>query len=379
MVDYPFTRKQKNNISEWSAINRGLQNTLKAVIRGEYTEEELAFFCRSAIRDAESQPNDANMVFWGYDKPETMPSDARCEFFYLPTYLIVLIMVAGINRYPKLSEIHDVKGTLSRGLRACVAHNLSGSGYEGYGILLENLEMFIRAGISGFLRDYPGICDDFSKVFNEQIKAVRAAYKRGEHMAGWNQDFSAEQKEVLDLYDESLKEEDHEGLVWYVAYGSNLLAGRLKNYIAGGRCAYNKREYKPCDDTRLPERSVTVRIPYSMYYSGASKSWGEKPVCFLDIAKPGMAYGRAYLVRKAQLDWIHNQEGKGHAWYSQRVRLENIDDIPAYTFTSSVAKEHRPFNMVSASYGVVLFCGMKESYPCMSDENIFEYLISCGR
>lgn len=198
-MKYSFTRSHEVNLHSWSEINRELKNTMEATVSGQYTEEELADYCRQAIRDGEPLPKDPNMVFWGYDAPQTMPADARCEYFYLPTYLIVLTMVAGINRYPKLMEIEGIEDILSRGLFACTGRGLQGSGYESYGILLENLTMFINAGILNFLYDHPGIGGTFGEMFNEHIEHIRSDYNNGQHIADWNEDFSKEQKELLDL------------------------------------------------------------------------------------------------------------------------------------------------------------------------------------
>ena len=172
----------------------------------------------------------------------------------------------------------------------------------------------------------------------------------------------------------------NEDYVWYVSYGSNLLGERFERYIRGGKCRFNGSYYTGCTDKSMPIKSVPVTIPFNMYYSNykRSSSWKNTAVCFLDISRPGMAYGRAYLIKKNQLDSIHRQEGNGANWYPEKVSLPEIDGIPAYTFANRTLKESFPFSMVSAEYGIVLFKGMKETYPGMTDEDIYSYLESCG-
>ena len=168
--------------------------------------------------------------------------------------------------------------------------------------------------------------------------------------------------------------------VWYVAYGSNLLTERLEYYIKGGDCPYNGRSYTECTDTAMPQKSVPVEIPHDMYFSNFGKgAWPNSAVCFLDIARPGKAYGRAWLVEHRQLEEIHAKEGKGTNWYPECVRLDDIDGIPAYTFTSKAEKQREPFWKVSAPYGFILYKGMKETYPEMTDEEIYGYLSRCGK
>lgn len=168
--------------------------------------------------------------------------------------------------------------------------------------------------------------------------------------------------------------------VWYVTYGSNLLKERLGYYIKGGTCQYNGRCYKACPDTTMPEKSIPVMIPYDMYYSNFDMgSWKNSTVCFLDVTKPGKAYGRAWLVTSSQLEEIHRREGKGANWYPDCMRLDDIDGIPAYTFVNRREKQHEAFSRVNSLYGIVLYRGMKETYPGMNDDEILSYLNGCGK
>lgn len=170
-----------------------------------------------------------------------------------------------------------------------------------------------------------------------------------------------------------------EKMVWYVAYGSNLLRERLKYYIQGGNCPANGRNYAPCDNTDMPSESRPVTIPYSMFYSNYDRgAWKNSAVCFLDLGRPGRAYGRAYLVTEEQLKHIHGQEGKGPGWYPERIRLDDIEGFPAYTFGGYQSKTHEPFYRVSAEYGVILYRGLHEAYPELSENAIVDYLRKCG-
>jgi hypothetical protein len=167
--------------------------------------------------------------------------------------------------------------------------------------------------------------------------------------------------------------------VWYVSYGSNLLEERLRYYVEGGFCCFNKKTYQSCSDATLPIESCPILIPYDMYYSNYDMgSWHKSAVCFLDLSHPGKSYGKAYKIRKSQLDEIHGKEGKGSGWYPDCVHLDDIDGIPAYTFAGYQVKNKEPFEKVSAEYGIVLYKGLKETYPEMNDSDILDYLRGCG-
>ena len=117
-----------------------------------------------------------------------------------------------------------------------------------------------------------------------------------------------------------------------------------------------------------------------MYYANYDRgSWKRSAVSFLDLSKAGFSYGRAYKIKKSQLEEIHRKEGRGSNWYPQCISLGYIDGIPACTFANRRDKDKESFDRVSSEYGIVLFRGMKETYPEMSDEDIMEYLRKCGR
>lgn len=167
--------------------------------------------------------------------------------------------------------------------------------------------------------------------------------------------------------------------VWYVSYGSNLLEERLRYYIQGGTYPANGKQYRACQNTDMPTDSRQVMIPYNMFYSNYDMgSWRNSAVCFLDLTRPGEAYGRAYLVTEEQLKHIHKQESPHTNWYPERIKLDDIDGIPAYTCGGYQKKKHEPFCKISAEYGIVLYRGLNEAYPELSEPEIMNYLRKCG-
>ncbi|OPX83659.1 MAG: hypothetical protein A4E53_04494 [Pelotomaculum sp. PtaB.Bin104] len=91
-------------------------------------------------------------------------------------------------------------------------------------------------------------------------------------------------------------------LVWYVGYGSNMLNERFMCYINGGQFRHNGRPHNRCADTTPPLAKMIYEIPYNMYYGNRSSGWNGMGVSFLDITRPGKAYGVAYLVTKSQFE-----------------------------------------------------------------------------
>lgn len=79
-----------------------------------------------------------------------------------------------------------------------------------------------------------------------------------------------------------------------------------------------------------------------------------------------------------QLEHIHNREGKGHDWYPEKISLDDIEGLPACTFGGYKPKTHEPLCRVSAEYGIILYRGLHEAYPELSEKEIIDYLRKCG-
>ena len=209
IMEYTFNRKHtmtggsegQNFTREWNRITTKMRRTLDRIVDSKYTEAELASWFKKAIRDGEPLPKNPEMIFWMFGEPESMPADARCEYVYLPTYLMVLSMVAAVNRYPGLMDISGIRDTLSRGLKACTGRGLSGSGFEGMNILLENIRMFTGAGIKQFMAEYPVMSPEFREMFEDIITDIRSAYNEGRHIFDYNGNFKEKQRAALDMYD----------------------------------------------------------------------------------------------------------------------------------------------------------------------------------
>lgn len=247
------------------------------------------------------------------------------------------------------------------------------------------------------LGHYPGIVEGEGRVYGELYeinsddlkqmdiledegdlylrKLVQVSLDNGECRDAWCYIYH----HSIDGHPQIFSRYGQEEMVWYVAYGSNLLEERLRYYMEGGYCIYNDRNYRGCNDKTLFVETRPIMIPYDMYYANYDKgSWEHSAVSFLDVSHSGCAYGRAYKIKKSQLNDIHVQEGRSSNWYPSMMQLEDIDGISAYTFVNHQVKQKEPFSRVSAKYGYVLLKGMKETYPGLSDDEIFTYLNQCG-
>jgi len=166
--------------------------------------------------------------------------------------------------------------------------------------------------------------------------------------------------------------------VWYVSYGSNMLYESFMRYIVGG--SYGTSAWRaPCKDMTLPVAVKTVEIPFDMYFGNLS-SWGGG-VSFLDTTKKGKSLGVAYLITREQFEHVSCEENGGRCpgegeWYEDIIDLEEMDGFEVKTITNN---KLRTYNEPSLSYMETLFKGIKENWPEMSENDIWNYLCSCMR
>ena len=164
--------------------------------------------------------------------------------------------------------------------------------------------------------------------------------------------------------------------VWYACYGSNILMERFMNYIAGGTCRLNGRDYLACSDPTPPVDVRAFTLPYGVYFGNRSISWEGSGVAFLDVSQPGEALGRAYLITREQYAHVRRLECVNANWYPDEVDLGTLNGIPVRTFTNRARREP---NAPSATYLDVMHAGIEEAYYSISSSEVEAYLAKIAR
>lgn len=161
--------------------------------------------------------------------------------------------------------------------------------------------------------------------------------------------------------------------IWYISYGSNLKRDRFMCYIKGGKCHENGRIYEGCTDKSDPLIDKPVTINHRLYFANYSLSWDGGGVAFIDPQEDPIqiTLGRMYLIKESQFEDIHRQEGTSSNWYDKIIELGTIDGYPVMTFTNNYIK---PENEPCPRYLRVIAEGIRETYPQMSDDEIWDYL-----
>ncbi len=175
--------------------------------------------------------------------------------------------------------------------------------------------------------------------------------------------------------------ENHDDLVWYVAYGSNLLRGRFLTYLQGGFGPSGSGYHAGARDSALPHDDRAVLIDRRLIFTGRSRRWGGG-VCAVVRSDGGEeCLARAWLITAGQLLDVWQQENgrltldavpwaelgrNGHVddlsgRYRRLDRLDPIDGVPAVTITCGpemIAEQTPP----TSAYLDMVIAGLGEAW-----------------
>jgi hypothetical protein len=172
-------------------------------------------------------------------------------------------------------------------------------------------------------------------------------------------------------------------LVWYAAYGSNLLTERFLTYLRGGPVpgSGTGRVQQGARNPAAPRDDRPLRIDRVMLFGQESRTWGGGGVCFVDPSNviAGDTLGRGWLVTAEQLADVWAQENgatagpeidvrrlradghlrSGQRWYPRLEYLGELDGAPVATITC----EHTPSpNAGGEQYLQVVGRGLMETW-----------------
>lgn len=103
---------------------------------------------------------------WGLvDCKEGIPSDARVDFVFMPTYIITAILARTYLDYPEIANsIPRYKGALIAGFNFCSLRGLQGHGYEGEDGRVEALKILNMGHVPELLEKNPAWCNELAQI-----------------------------------------------------------------------------------------------------------------------------------------------------------------------------------------------------------------------
>ena len=103
-IECTFYRPEKVSIREFSNIVRKMEKDLDTFCREPVDEISIRRYVEVLLNQAQPLKGRPEMFFLGLDDPRSMPSDARVDFFYRPTYIGAAIIIRAVLLYPDLLD-----------------------------------------------------------------------------------------------------------------------------------------------------------------------------------------------------------------------------------------------------------------------------------
>lgn len=196
-VECTFYRPEHADTRVFQEIVEKLEADLGLICDGEASEEDIRSYAETLIANAKPLENDQRMYFLGLDDPNTMPGDARVDFFYRPTYLGTAIIMKAVMKDPTLLREHA--STVQGLFMGCTGRHFQGYGYDGIKGTLETLKIFVRADCERFLSRYSGICPQFNRLYWESMSKLENPIRQMALRNEWGVSYAELAKEVLAL------------------------------------------------------------------------------------------------------------------------------------------------------------------------------------
>jgi len=159
--------KEYDMVADFLSRQRVMRHELHMIAKGNFIKGELLAYVDVLLQTAKPVPWKKDAVSWGFDAPGNMPSDARVDFFYIPTYISSAILIYAAMNYPEEVKRFDAfNAILGNALYTSTLRNFEGHGYDGRG---ECRAIFKSVGINKFLEEYPEICPQFTDLWNKKM------------------------------------------------------------------------------------------------------------------------------------------------------------------------------------------------------------------
>jgi len=200
-----FIPTKEQTIESYYETKKELLYFLERLVSGKlitkkYTEEDLL---ETVMDIVASQRTDAPKnvdLSWCLDvDPTRMPSDARVDFMYEPTYIIVSILTYIKVHYPDIAtKLDNLDDTLKKGMHFSTLRNLRGHGYEAEEGLRDAIYYLHLGGVPEFLNENKFFQYDLYRLLKGICKEKVYLLALNETVAGWNRDYRKEYEEITD-------------------------------------------------------------------------------------------------------------------------------------------------------------------------------------
>lgn len=187
------------SIKKGLEIKAELETMVNDINEGKVNRKQLKELCSEFVK---KQNKGKLEGFWAIILDDYMPSDARIDFLYWPTYCITMAMMVAYMM--KLNdEIDGFDDCFKLGLEACTKRSFRGYTYEAQDGRIKVLSMFIESGLFVFLKENKNLCPRFNVCIKRIFTEMQERLDQGNTICDWNCNYEEEFKQVIKLKENS--------------------------------------------------------------------------------------------------------------------------------------------------------------------------------
>ena len=194
-----FYRPEQVDIAEFQQIVGKLAADYEICRRNGADLESLRSYADALLAQAKPLKHNPKMYFLGLDDPENMPSDARIDFFYRPTYLGTAIIMHLLLTDDSLLSAPEKKKTFRGMLLGCTSTGFAGHGYDGLQEMIATMHIFAANGADRFLKKYPQFSPEFTATYNKCLQEIKDRLKTNTVQNFWGEDYTTDAEAVINL------------------------------------------------------------------------------------------------------------------------------------------------------------------------------------
>lgn len=128
-----------------------------------------------------------------------IPSDARVDFIYVPTYICTaILMKAYLTDYGSFTM--KAQSALKKGLKLSCAKGLRGHGFEAFKGQIEALNIFMKAGVKEFTDLHPGLCPEFTEMIEKIVSIYKDKILASDFTGPWGESYEDDIKTVAEYF-----------------------------------------------------------------------------------------------------------------------------------------------------------------------------------
>ena len=181
----------------------------------KYSKDEFSSLLKSFVENQRGSLGRTKAGSWSIvPNDDRMPTDARVEFIFLPTYLVTAILSRVMIEYPEIaSSIPNYSVALQRGMRFCSYRKLYGHGYEADEGAAEALTILSMGKVPLLLERDNNLCPELLKAIQDVTEELQHRLKKNNAIGQWGEDLQENFSSALETFYVKNDKETYEAIM----------------------------------------------------------------------------------------------------------------------------------------------------------------------